>query len=147
MQEVLIKKLHTYIGDNNPDVLIQLQSEGMVTSYLKEKVASVDSMMMELIRTDTDPYFIEELCMYRMTADLRPSRYNYVREILEEEFLPVFLQYNNLGILQFEVINMVESLQPVFDGLHFSEANLESRLLHYATCGAIQNYIDSKRWN
>jgi hypothetical protein len=112
-----------------------------------EKVHSIDPMMNELLRTNTDPFFIEELCMYSLTADLRPSRYNCVREVFEEEFLPEFLQYNNLGILQIEVINMVEFLNPIFDALHFSEANADSRLLHYAICGAIQNYIDNKKWN
>jgi len=147
MQEILIRKLHEFMGDNNPDVLFKLQSEGKVTTYLKEKVSSIDPMLNELIRTNTDPFFIEELCMYSLTADLRPSRYNCVREILEEEFQTVYLQYNELGVLRFELISMVESLNQIFDSLHFSEANAESRLLRYAICGAIQNHIDSKKWN
>ena len=147
MQEILIRKLHDYLDDNHPDILIKLQSTGNVTGYLKEKVSSVDSMMMELIRTDTDPYFIEELCMYSLTADLGPSRYNCVREIFEDEFEQVYYQYYEMGILRFELVNMVESFNPIFDSLHFSEANAESRLLRYAICGAIQNYLDSKKWN
>ena len=147
MQELLIRKLHDYLGDNNPDILIKLQSTGNVTQYLKEKVSSVDSMMMELIRTDTDPYFIEELCMYSLTADLRPSRFNCVKEIFEEEFEQLSLMYYEMGILRFELLNMVEAFTPIFEALHFSEDNVESRLLRYAICGAIQNYIESKKWN
>jgi hypothetical protein len=147
MQELLIRKLHDYLGDNNPDILIKLQSEGKVTDYLKDKVSLVDSMMMELIRTDTDPYFIEELCMFSLTADLRPSRYNCIKEIFEEEFEHTSMLYYEMGILRFELVNMVESFNPIFDALQFSEANAESRLLRYAICGAIQNYIESKKWN
>ncbi|MEP7372320.1 MAG: DUF1896 family protein [Chitinophagaceae bacterium] len=147
MQELLIRKLHDYLGDNHPDLLIKLQSEGKVLDYLKGKITSVDSMMMELIRTDTDPYFIEELCMFSLTADLRPSRYNCVKEIFEEEFKNEYLMYYEMGILRFELVNMVESLHSIFDALNFSEANAESRLLRYAICGAIQNYIESKKWN
>ena len=147
MQELLIRKLHDYMGDNNPDLLIKLQTEGKVTDYLKEKVSSVDSMMMELIRTDTDPYFIEELCMFSLTAELRPSRYNCVKAIFEEEFDQSYQTYYEMGILRFELVNMVEAFHPIFDALQFSEANAESRLLRYALCGAIQNYIESKKWN
>lgn len=147
MQEILISKLHAYIVHNSPDVLVKLQSEGRVTSYLKEKVAAVDSMLNELLKKDTDPYFIEALCMHTMTAELRPSRYNYIAEIMEEEFQQHCHHYKNIGILQFELISMVESFQPIFDSMHFSEANTESRLLHYAICGAISEYLENKKLN
>lgn len=148
MHELLIRKLHDYLGDNNPDILYKLQSEGKVTEYLQGKVATVDSMMMELIRTDTDPYFIEELCMYSLTTDLRPSRFNCVKEIFEEEFEYTSMMYYEMGILRFELVNMVEAFSSIFDDLHFSEANAESRLLRYAICGAIQDYIETKKkWN
>lgn len=147
MQEILIHKLHAYIVHNNPDVLIKLQAEGKVTSYLNEKVAAVDAMLNELLRKDTHPYFIEELCMHTMTAELRPSRYNYIAEILEEEFQLHYQQYKDIGILQFELISMVGSFQQIFESMHFSEANAESRLLRYAICGAISEYLENKKLN
>lgn len=147
MLALLIRKLHDYLDNNNPDLLIKLQAEGKLNDYLKGKVSSVDSMIMELIVTDTDPFFIEELCMFSLTAELRPSRYNLVKEIFANEFENLSMMFYEMGILRFELVNMVESFSEIFDALNFSEANAESRLLHYAICGAIQNYIESKKWN
>ena len=147
MQEILARKLRAFIGINNPDVLVKLQTESKVTDYLKEKVASIDPLLTHLLARDTEPYFIEEYCMHLMTADLRPSRFNYIASVFEEEFEPVYRQFRFAGILRYEIINMVEACKTVFDTVGFNEANVESRLLRYATTGALHDYLENKKWN
>jgi len=147
MQEILIKKLHDYIGQNNPDVLISLQSEGEVDRYLKGKLSSVDTLLNELIAEGAQPFFIEEICMDALTADLRPSRFNYVASILQEEFEPVHGNFQNGGILKYEIVNMLNTCNPVFESMQFSERNADSPLLHYAIAGAISEYLDLKKRN
>lgn len=145
MQEILIHKLHDFVSRNNPDVLINLEQEGRVTTYLKEKLSSVDTILNELISAGTPPSQIEELCMDWLTSDLRPSRYNYIEEILETEFPVVHRQLKEAGVLTTEILNMIKACKEVFEGLRFSETTVESRLLHYATAGAIYEYLENKK--
>ncbi|MEJ7676837.1 MAG: hypothetical protein WKG06_02950 [Segetibacter sp.] len=67
MQEILIVKLHQYILQNNLDLLITLQEEGNVESYLKEKMLSIDTLLNQLSNEDASAYQIEESCMDVLT--------------------------------------------------------------------------------
>lgn len=86
MQEILIAKLYEYILQNNLDLLLTLQEKNNVESYLKEKMSSIDTLLTELMAEEVPAYIIEERCMDILTADLRPSKYNYLTSVLEEEF-------------------------------------------------------------
>jgi len=73
MQQALITKLHEYIRENNPDLLLQLEEDGKVTEYLSDKISTVSALIKQ---TDTgEPaYIIEDACMDVLTHDLRPSK-------------------------------------------------------------------------
>ena len=76
MQETLLRKLHEYIRDNNPDFLLTLQDENRLTDYLNESVASVDGLIHQLVAENQPPSVIEVQCMDELTKPLRPSRYS-----------------------------------------------------------------------
>jgi len=143
MQGTLINNLYQYIRANNPDILLDVEETGSVTTYLSDKVSSVDFLYKQLSTEGKPAYIIEELCMNFLTQDLKPSRYNYIRNILEAEFE---LKYNQLiqsGLLLYEVSNMIKYCQSVFDDLNFSEANEDNRFLRYAITGVIKEYLDN----
>ncbi len=144
MQEVLIEKLHQYITNNNPDLLIALQHEESISNYLKEKVAAIDPLLTELLAANTPAYLIEEQCINELTRGLRPSRFNYLTSILEEEFETDYYRLKENGILNYEVINLIEVCKPVFETFGFSEENESDMHLHYAITGAIQKYLEKK---
>jgi hypothetical protein len=76
-------------------------------------------------------------------ADYGPSRYNYLNNLLEEEFEAAYHNFLNAGIITFELINLCEHCDPVF--LEFAyPANEDSRLLHYAITGAIAAYLQQE---
>jgi hypothetical protein len=141
MQEILIKKLHGYLKDNNPDLLIQLEETGKVTEYLSDKIKSVDGLLIEY--EGQPDYIIEEACMNDLTQDLRPSKFNYIRNILEEEFESSYQQFLGSGILQFEVINILHHCKKVFDTIAFTEDSEDSRELRYIITGSISDYLES----
>jgi hypothetical protein len=145
MQEVLIAKLHQYITDNNPDLLITLQQEGSVSSYLREKVAAIDLLVNELLASGTPAYIIEERCMDELTKELRPSKYNYLISILEEEFEADYYRLKESGLLTYEAINILESCLPVFGTFGFIVENENDRHLHYAITGAVKEYFENKQ--
>lgn len=145
MQEVLIAKLHHYLTANNPDLLITLQHEGNVSDYLKGKVAAIDLLVNELLGSGTPAYIIEERCMEELTKELRPSKFNYLISILEEEFEPEYYRLKESELLIYEVINLMEICIPIFDALSFTVENENNRHLRYAITGAVKEYFETKQ--
>jgi hypothetical protein len=140
MQEILTKKLHDYIRENNPDLLIQLEEDSTVTEYLCNKVNSVSPVIIEY--TGQPDYMIEEACMNALTQDLCPSKFNYIRNILEEEFENSYQQFVASGTLQYEVINIIHHCKKVFDTIAFTEDSEDSRELRYIITGSIGEYLE-----
>lgn len=142
MQEILFQKLHQYISQNNPDLLFQLEQDKKVTEYLNAKISSVQSLM-EQSRKGQPDYIIEEACMDILTTDLKPSRYNYIRTILEEEFEKEFLLISETPLLQTEVINMINYCKEVFEEIGFTTDNEDDTFLRYNIMGAMSEYLES----
>ena len=143
MQGILINNLYQYLRENNPDILLGLGETGSVTTYLSNKVGSVDSLYEQLIKEHTPAYILEELCMNALTEDLKPSRYNYILHILEAEFEIKYNEFTELGLLIYEISNMIKYCQSVFDDLNFSEENEDNRFLRYAITGVINEYLNT----
>ena len=91
MQELLTNKLHQYISENNPDLLLSLEEENKTSSFLTDKVNGINHLIKQLKEAHTPQYITEEVCMETLTKELRPSRFNYIKDILEEEFEYCFL--------------------------------------------------------
>jgi hypothetical protein len=141
MQQVLIKKLHKYIRENNPDLLFQLEEDKMVTEYLSDKINTVSALIKQM-DIGGPAYIIQDACMDAMTQDLRPSKFNYLSNLLQEEFESTYNQILESGTLKFEVINLINQCQPVFDDLNFSEENEDNQFLRYAIIGSISEYLE-----
>ncbi len=141
MKEVLINKLLEYIRENNPDLLMQLEEEVKVTEYLSNKLSTVNALLNQSGK-EQPAYIIEEACMDVLTKDLKPSKYNYISSILEEEFETTYQQVQKSGTLKFEVITLINKCQPVFEDLNFSEENEDNRFLRYCIIGAISEYVE-----
>ncbi len=141
MKEVLINKLLEYIRENNPDLLMQLEEEGKVTEYLSNKLSTVNALLNQSDK-EQPAYIIEDACMDVLTKDLKPSKYNYISFILEEEFETTYQQVQKSGTLKFEVVNLINKCQPVFEDLNFSEENEDNRFLRYCIIGAISEYVE-----
>jgi hypothetical protein len=147
MKEILIGKLLEYIRDNNPDILFALEAEDKLRSWLYDKVYSAESLIQQLRNNNQPDYIIEETCLDEITRDLRPSRYNYVLNILEKEFERDYQQLFQSGLLQHEVINMISYCNSTFDDLRFAEENEDNQFIRYAITGAVSEYLESNRVN
>ena len=143
MLDELRNKLLEYIRDNNPDVLFQLEQEAGLTQYLNQKLNDVTGLLDRLKKESKPGYLIETICLDQMTNELRPSKYNYICNILSEEFEKEFSQMVNAGLLQYEVINIVTYCLPIFEDLRFSEETADNRFTRYAIAGMISEYLES----
>jgi len=142
MRNILIEKLQWYIVKNNPDLFFNLPDRYSVIQLVTDKVDGVMPFMEALFEAETPPYIIEEQCMNELTADLRPSKFSYIRDILEEDFLQTYSRYQEMGVLTYEIMNMIEACNPVFEKLGFTEENEDDRMLLYAIIGTIAEYLE-----
>jgi len=143
MQELLKLKLKDFLQQNRPDLLISLQQDGKTGIYLDDKIDSLDGLPARLLDEGRPPYIITELCMVALTADLGESRFQYLAELVDTDFLPMADSLRINGLLTYELINLMEECNPVFEVMGFNE---EDRMLRYAITGTIQEYAD-RNWN
>ena len=142
MKEILLGKLLEYIRDNNPDILFALEAEDKLRVWLYDKINAVESLMQQLKSSKQPEYVIQETCL-----DLRPSRYNYILNIVETEFEIAYKQLLQSGLLQHEIINMINYCNSTFDDLVFAEENEDNKFIRYAITGAVSEYLESNRVN
>ncbi|MBW8334471.1 MAG: DUF1896 family protein [Prolixibacteraceae bacterium] len=143
MKDKLKDKLWTYIVHNNPDLMLNLQQDFSVTHYLEEKINGIQSLTSQLLAENKPGYIIEELCMTELTKELRPSKFNYICNILEDEFEQDFLRIKESGLLTYELVNMIRESEPVYETLGFTEINEQDQMLRYAITGTIRQYMES----
>lgn len=143
MQEIFVGKLLEYLRDNNPDLLFELEAEDKLRVWLYEKANTVQPIFEQMKKDGQPEYVIIERCLTEATTYLRPSRYNYILNLLEQEFDSYYTSLSESGLLQHEVINMIGYCEPVFNDLNFSEENEDNRFIHYAITGMIGEYLQS----
>lgn len=118
-----------YIRENNPNILFQLEEENRLHEWVSEKVSSVSHISDETV------------CLQTMTADLRPSKFNYIKDILEDEFPKDFQRLHDTGVLTFEIINMIDSCKDVFVQIPLTDKNEDDSMLRYAVTGVLSDYL------
>lgn len=84
-------------------MLLRLEEGGKVTEYLLERAKSV-SALINLMNNGQPAYIIEDACMDILTADLKPSKYNYICNVLEEEFESKYQLHIDTNLLKFKII-------------------------------------------
>jgi len=141
MQTLLKEKLWAYIIHHNPELMFRLQEDYSVMNYLDEKVAAVLPTAAQLLSEKRPAYIVEELCLNAMTKELRPSRYQYLRSVLEEDFSDNYEQLKESGTLTYELCNLIECCKGIFDALGFSTDSEDNRQLRYAIIGQVQEYL------
>jgi hypothetical protein len=143
MKEQLINQLHSYLVHHHTDLLIALQEDHRLTDYLGAKVGSVSDLLEQLEGEGRPPYVIEALCLEELTRDLRPSRFGYIREVLETEFEPAFQWYSRSRILTYEVINLTGACEPIFEVFALSGANEDDKELRSAVINMMAEYLEN----
>ena len=141
MEELLVIRLHSYILQNNPELLLSLEAVPVIHDYLEQKVATVGPLMDRLIEEEVAPYYIMEECMDILTHDLRPSKYHYLCRILCEEHAGDYRRLQQAGLLVYEVSNIIAHTIGLFEDYGFTEAKEDDPELATAIREAIANYL------
>jgi hypothetical protein len=111
MKNKLQDLLLAYIRENNPDLLEQLLTDDALQAWVHDKINEV-----EMVLTQSKPFkAIEAESMEIMTADLRPNRIRYIRDLFEERFPDEYEQLITTGLLTYELVAMVALCQDLFE--------------------------------
>lgn len=145
IRTLLIGKLHGYLLQQHTDLLIALQEDHRLSHYLGSKVDSVSELIGSLQHEGRPTYVIEALCLEELTRDLRPSRFSWMREVLEMEFPEAYRIMERSGILTYELINLIGACEPIFEIFQFGEDTEDSRQLRYAVMGMIAEYLENQQ--
>lgn len=143
MEQILINQLHSYMLQNNPDLLLALQGTGKVTEYLEQKVQTAYPLLDQLIEEETAPCFIEEQCMGFLTEDLKPSRYLFLSDFVETQFPSKHQRWKQQGILVYEIANLEALLVQIFEDFEFSAHSETDTAFKYVLLKTIQEYFHS----
>ncbi|MFT4152246.1 DUF1896 family protein [Parafilimonas sp.] len=141
MTTALREKLWAYIVENNPELVFSLQEEHSASRYITEKVNAVLPLAEQLFAEGMPYYAIEEQCLKVMTEDLKPSRYQYIRSVIEEEFPEHYKRLKENGALTYEVVNLIEACKGIFNDFDFTVENEDNRHLRYAIIGQVHDYL------
>lgn len=87
--------------------------------------------------------FEEEMYRERyLSEDSTSQVYDYLKNVLEEEFELESLQFQQSGILHFELLNLEKLAEPILDEYRFPE-NETSRYLRYEIIALMQDYLSA----
>lgn len=142
IETILSQRLYQFLVDQSPDLLVRLQAERRVTTYIQEKVLSVASLWAALQQEQQHAYAIEAQCMQALTEDLRPSRYWYLSDILEEDFAETSDAWRDSGVRTYEIMNLLQLCQSAFLEYGFTQTTRDNRFLRYEIIGRIVTYLE-----
>lgn len=141
MYKNLKEKLWAFITQNNPDLMFTLQEGYSVTTYLEDKLQKVMPMVLDLIAEGKEGHAIEELAISEMTRELRPSRFNYLKDVIARDFPLEYNKFREAGVLTYECINMIEACNDIFEAFGFSEDKTEDNRLRHAIIARVHDYL------
>ena len=143
MEQILINRLHSYMLQNNPDLLLALQGTGKVSEYLEQKVQSVYPLLDQLIMEEAAPFYIEEQCLDFLTRDLKPSKFLFLSAFMEKNFPLRFQKWKSTGVLIYEIANMESLLVGIFEDFQFGEDSENDTPFKYVLFRKLQEYFQS----
>jgi hypothetical protein len=135
MSDKLQGLLLGYIRENNPDLLQQLDEDDSLHAWVIEKIREVE-LVLQQSKALPDAEFLD-----LMTVDLKPSKYNYVRDLLEDEFPDDYERLKESGMLRYEIIHLIHLCSYYFETMPVAQDPDENRQLDYAVSGMITDYF------
>lgn len=141
MKKKLRANLWAFITQNNPELMFNLQEGYSVMTYLDDKVEKIQPMVINLLEEGKEIHVIEELVLLEMTKDLRPSKFNFIKEVIEQDFPDEYHKFREAGVLTYECINMIEASNDIFITFDFREDNIQDNRLRHALIARIHDYL------
>lgn len=141
IQQQLKQKLWAHTLVINPELLLELEQNEILNDYLDEKINEVLPLLDRLFNEQKPEYIIEELCLKELTADIRPSYFQYNLNVLEREFPETYKTWELDGILTHEIINFHRYCRRKYEQNPFVVENADDGQTYSMVTGQLQQYL------
>jgi hypothetical protein len=144
IQQQLKQKLWAHTLVINPELLLELEQNEILDKYLDEKIKDVLPLLDRLFNEQKPEYIIEELCLKELTADIRPSCFQYNLNVLEREFPKTYKTWEQNGILTYEIINFHRYCRRQYGQNPFIVENADNDQTYSVVTGQLQQYLEEQ---
>lgn len=145
MIHYLMERLWAHIVVHNPEFMEKLKEDNSVTQYLETKVNVVIPILEQHLSEGKPDYAAAELCLNLLIEDLMPSRFDYIQNMLLEDFREERNDFVTAGTLFHESVKLVEVLKHEFEEVGFSEENKEHSKVYYAIATQVSLYLEAQK--
>ncbi len=142
MERELLDRLLSYVAEHNPELAVMLSPKVSMLDFLNGKVQLVQPYAAKLEQQGKPMDEILTSCLHVMTAELRPSKYQYVLSLLNSDFPENYAQMESAGVLKAEIIHLVCTGAGIFRNFCFAEETKNSSLLRHAIIHHIHQHLE-----
>ncbi|CAL1519140.1 hypothetical protein [Chitinophaga sp. MM2321] len=135
------KRLQEFLQENHPELMLLFAERGTLPQYLEDRVSLISPLMDELMEQGEDEAQIVALCIAEIAKPLGPSKYQYLKAVLQEEFPKEFQQYEDAGVLKFELTKMILVCLPAFEAFDFSLEKLDDHFMRHMIIAELHDYL------
>ncbi|MFX1707237.1 hypothetical protein PV783_24930 [Chitinophaga sp. CC14] len=136
-----------FLQENYPEIILLFSERGTLTQYLDDRMNFVEPLIDELIQQGDQLQEIIDLSIAELTSSFGPSKFNYLKQVMAEEFPQEYQQFEQVGVLRSELTNMIVACSNAFDAFEFSEENLDDHFMRHMVIAEMQDYLISRSQN
>lgn len=140
--ETLKEKVYEVMVENNPDLIVSLQTENGVTSFIESLVESKRATIETILRSNHQPNEKEEEILNELMSELVPSRFHYVRDLFSSNYKEKYEEFLQLGMVNTIVMNLLEFCGKIFERHGFSNMTEDSPWLQFEILASMEAYFE-----
>lgn len=110
-----------YIAENNPDLIVRIEGNESMKRYISDKVSTAMVLAKRLKEQGSSEDEILDTCLESMVTDLKPSKFRFVKDLIERKFKKKDDQLTEAGVLTYEIINIIENHDHLFEKHGFND--------------------------
>lgn len=134
-----------YLKHHHPDLLLEWRLAGALHETIEQQLDRVQPLLNKQSTDELHPYDIVQQCLLELIAEIPPSRFDFIRELLSTEFEQQHEQLLSSGLLPYECMNLLQHCKPVLDKMNFSLTNEDESFIRYAVIAAISDYFEREQ--
>jgi len=144
MEEVLMSRFQEYVVRHNPELVLKSRDSFPASRMIRERVESVLPTLKFLQDQGRDEADIISICMEILTRDLRPSKADYIRELIRTEFPVEHAALIERGLLTEAAVELMGRCSEHFVVSGFGEHNDGGMFLVHAIIAETSAYLNSR---
>lgn len=142
MEAELLENFRAYLVSHHPDLVLNSNPDYPLSRFIRERMEGVMPTLKFLQDQGKPAHEILAICMKELTNGLRPSRADYIREVIATEYPREHHLMINSGTLTARVAKLVAICADVFEAFGFSKANHDCTRLRHAMIAKISEDLN-----